>query len=379
MDEAAFHDLVESVYDLALEPAALPDLLRRLADAFGAHAASFAREHMESGRGDGYALGLDPIVPGQYFDHYSTCNVLRRIDNVRERMKTFVPTVMVDEESLPKSELVETEFYVDFLKPAGIHSVITIGLWNRGLEVCVLDLFRPANRTSFGAAELELAFALQPHLIRAFRLGAKVADAQQLGRGLATALDQSWRAMIILDRDGRLRHANAAGERILAQRCGLDVAAGRLIARDAVDSGRLQALIAAAAAGAGGSMSVRRPGGRTPLSLTVTPVSAERTAPYLGDPGIVVCVTDADLATCVPERRLAELYGLTSAQAKVARALLDGRSLREAADALELSIFTVRAHLARIFEKTGARRQAELVALLSRGVDAQAGFVSRPG
>ena len=370
MDEAGFRDLVESVYDLALEPAALPDLLRRLADAFGAHAVAFAREHMESGRGDGYALGLDPVVPGQYFDYYSTRNVLRRIDNVRERMENFVPTVTVDEESLPKNELVETEFYVDFLKPAGIHSVITIGLWNRGLEVCVLDLFRPANRTSFSTEEVELAFELQPHLIRAFRLGAKVADAQQLGRSLATALDQSSHGVIILDRDGRVRHANAAGERMLAQRCGLDVVAGRLIARDALDSGRLQGLIATAAAGAGGSMSVRRPGGQAPISLTVTPVSAERAAPYLGDPGIVVCATAPDFAAGVPERRLAELYGLTGAQAKVARALLDGRSLREAADTLELSIFTVRAHLARIFEKTGARRQAELVALLTRGIAA---------
>src|SRR5215469_1840198 len=161
MDEAAFHDLVESVYDLALEPAALPDLLQRLADAFGANAASFTREHMESGRGDGYALGLDPVVPGQYFDYYSTRNVLRRIDNIRERMRTFVPTVTVDQECFPKNELVETEFYCDFLRPAGIHSLITIGLWNRELEFCGLDIYRPRNRADFGEAELELAFALQ--------------------------------------------------------------------------------------------------------------------------------------------------------------------------------------------------------------------------
>lgn len=371
MDEAAFHDLVESVYDLALEPAALPDLLRRLADAFGAHAASFAHEHMESGRGDGYALGLDPIVPALYFDYYSTRNVLRRIDNARERMKAFVPTVVVDEETLPKHELVETEFYVDFLKPAGIHSLITVGLWNRDLEVCALDLYRPRHRPAFDETEVALACALQPHLIRAFRLGAKVADAQQLGRGLAAALDQSVNGMIILDREGHVRHANAVGERILAGRCGLDVFGGRLIARDMLDSARLQALIAGAAAGGGGSMSARR-NGRAPLTLTVTPVSAERSAPYLGDPGVIVCVTDPELAVEVPETRLSELYGLTGAQAKVARALMDGRSLREAADALELSVFTVRAHLARIFEKTGTNRQAELVALLSRGVPASA-------
>jgi DNA-binding CsgD family transcriptional regulator len=47
-------------------------------------------------------------------------------------------------------------------------------------------------------------------------------------------------------------------------------------------------------------------------------------------------------------------------------ALFEGQSLRDAAETLGLSIFTVRAHLAHIFDKTGVGRQAELVALLTR-------------
>jgi DNA-binding CsgD family transcriptional regulator len=51
----------------------------------------------------------------------------------------------------------------------------------------------------------------------------------------------------------------------------------------------------------------------------------------------------------------------------VTRSLVDGRSPRQTAEALGVSFFTVRAHLAQIYEKTGARRQAELVALVTRG------------
>jgi len=75
---------------------------------------------------------------------------------------------------------------------------------------------------------------------------------------------------------------------------------------------------------------------------------------------------DPEAAAEVSEAQIADVFGLTAGQAKVARALLTGRSPRQTAEALGLSFFTVRAHLARIFEKTGTSRQAELVALMSR-------------
>ncbi|MFI4933835.1 MAG: LuxR C-terminal-related transcriptional regulator [Caulobacterales bacterium] len=371
MDDGAFDDLIERVYDMALEPELWPGLLERLTVLFGGHAGSLVEENMESGRGGGLTLGLDSEVPQLYFGYYASRNVLRRIENPRERMVGFRPVITVDEESMPKSELARTEFYNDFLRPAGIHSVMTIGLWGRGVDFGGLDVYRPRGRASFSSVDRELASVLHPHLIRAFRLSGKLAETRQLNAGFAEALDQSPYGLMLLDEAGKIRHANTVASRMLADPgAGLKVFGGRLTATTPDDARRLGALIAGAGAAdqprVGGSMAVRRPSERAPLSVVVAPLSADRVAMFHRGPAVVVCVTDPEAASSVSETFLRDLFGLTAGQAKVAGALMDGQSPRQAAEALGLSFNTVRAHLAQIFAKTGVNRQAELVALMTR-------------
>ncbi|MGH7750111.1 MAG: response regulator transcription factor, partial [Candidatus Dormibacteria bacterium] len=57
---------------------------------------------------------------------------------------------------------------------------------------------------------------------------------------------------------------------------------------------------------------------------------------------------------------------LTPAESRVAIALFEGLTKAQIARKLDLSFFTVRGHLARVFDKTRVHRQAELVALISR-------------
>jgi DNA-binding CsgD family transcriptional regulator len=60
------------------------------------------------------------------------------------------------------------------------------------------------------------------------------------------------------------------------------------------------------------------------------------------------------------------LFGLSAAEARLAQLLARGESVESAARALDVKPTTARSQLAAIFEKTGTRRQAKLVALLSR-------------
>ncbi|AGB73841.1 transcriptional regulator, LuxR family (plasmid) [Rhizobium tropici CIAT 899] len=57
--------------------------------------------------------------------------------------------------------------------------------------------------------------------------------------------------------------------------------------------------------------------------------------------------------------------GLTRAEADVAWEILKGDGRDAAATRLGIAAATMRAHLTHIFEKTGVRRQAELVRLMS--------------
>ena len=61
-------------------------------------------------------------------------------------------------------------------------------------------------------------------------------------------------------------------------------------------------------------------------------------------------------------------FGFTPAEARLVLRLVSGDSLRSAAKALGIQYETVRTHLKSIFQKTGTRRQAELVILLIRAL-----------
>jgi DNA-binding CsgD family transcriptional regulator len=80
-----------------------------------------------------------------------------------------------------------------------------------------------------------------------------------------------------------------------------------------------------------------------------------------------VFVVDPDLPIEVDGERLCQLYGLTRVESNLARLIAEGRTVEEAAAALRIAVNTARAYLKRVFDKTGVRRQAELVRLLLAG------------
>jgi DNA-binding CsgD family transcriptional regulator len=107
-------------------------------------------------------------------------------------------------------------------------------------------------------------------------------------------------------------------------------------------------------------------GSIAPLAVTVAPVRLPAMTILGGAAAVIVCVTDTEAGVKLPEQRLRDLFGLTPAEARLA--LFEGATLNEAAESLKISRFTAQNHLARIFEKTGANRQATLIQLMMRAV-----------
>ncbi len=113
---------------------------------------------------------------------------------------------------------------------------------------------------------------------------------------------------------------------------------------------------ALAALGRHGRLGVARPSGASPWMIDVVP----RT----GEAGVAILVTDTQARRAPAEDALARGFGLTPAKAPLAASLAAGSSLAEHARKRRIAMPTARTHLAHVFEKTGCRRQAELVAVL---------------
>ena len=81
-------------------------------------------------------------------------------------------------------------------------------------------------------------------------------------------------------------------------------------------------------------------------------------------PMAVIFVNDPDKNNRPTVVQLREKFGMTPAEAGFAVEILNGDGIQAAADRLSISKATARTHLSRIFDKTGTRRQAELVRVL---------------
>ena len=366
-------EFLDLVYGAAVEPALWAPVMERFADAIGGDKGWLSLLNLISGRGGGVTTRIDPIQVERFNEHFADRNPLHLVDDPRGFLEGWAPRILTDEDWMSKSTLVKTEYYNDFMKPQEIHSCMMIRLAKHGVETATINITRPQHRGQFDRAELEFAESLHPHFIRAFDLGQKLTMNKALTSGFATVFDESVHGLFLVTADGRVQHMNPAAEAMVAARRGLQVCSGRLAARDASAARAFQALIGRAGsrdaeARTGGSMPLAVAGSVAPLAVTVAPVRLPAMAILGGAPTVIVCVTDTEAGMKLPEQRLRDLFGLTPAEARLALALFEGATLNEAAEGLKISRFTAQNHLARIFEKTGANRQATLVQLMMRAV-----------
>lgn len=376
MDEAVVGEFLDQTYGAALAPGLWPAVIERFADLVHAESAALIWQNQATRQGQGISARLDPRALGAYFGGFAMRHPSQRwTHSPRDRLRHFVPHIVADDDAMPKDALMRTPFYNDFMRPFDLHSVVRMGLTTRADDAAFLMVARPRRRERFADPDLSLARHLHAHLIRAFELGQRLADQSALAGLSGDLMDRSTHALMVLAEDGRLRHANAAARGLLAGHSGLGLLAGRLIAGNPAATARLRVLVGQAAdsdpaARRGGSMTLPMPGRSLPLSVIVSPVRAEP-ALFLGlGPSVLVSVTDLQAAVPVAEQRLRDIFDLTRAESRVAIALFDGASPKEAAEQLGVSFHTVRGHLVRIYEKTGTSRQAELVRLIARVADA---------
>ncbi|TWS96631.1 helix-turn-helix transcriptional regulator, partial [Reyranella sp. CPCC 100927] len=117
-----------------------------------------------------------------------------------------------------------------------------------------------------------------------------------------------------------------------------------------------------------GALQLEGAGPRDPAIAVVAPLRGralqavrEEGMPQAGAVVFVSPRRAADMAPTV----LAQLYGFSPAESRVALRIARGEPIPAVAAALGLSINTVKTHTRQIFDKTGVRRQAEFCGALA--------------
>jgi DNA-binding CsgD family transcriptional regulator/PAS domain-containing protein len=378
---AGYEEVLDLIYASAADAALWPQLLERFAALLGGHAAALRSYHIVSEAGLVLAAGLDAGELDAKFRAFASCNPLKSPPETLERLRRdalktpYVPGAKRDVEWLPKEDFIRTEYYNDFYRQFDIHSDVSIGLTAGDGYWTGIDIYRPKRHELFTDEDMALLAMLHPHLVRALELGRRLSAGSGVGLGMAQMFDLAPDGLFLLDRDARIRHMNVAGQRFVASRDGLNIVGGRLAGLDHRSTERLQALVWRAGAPdgdarAGGSMAIRTPSRALPLSI-IAPIGADQAHPLFAGPAVILCIADLEADVSLPQQNLRELFGLTAAESRVAIALFEGLDPKAASEALDLSLATVRTHLAHIFGKTGAANQAGLARLMMRVLGAR--------
>jgi DNA-binding CsgD family transcriptional regulator len=364
--DSALSRLVAGIYDAVLDPASWPEVLAASAAYVGGQSAALASTdtvskactvHHQFGfdrryvqRYEGEYWKFDPVAPSPYLPTEKLTSVSDYLSDHEFRGGRFC------------QEWLEPQDWID-----GTSVVL-----ERSATSC--SIFVVARHRTRGFVDDEMSermLLIAPHIRRAVAISNVIDRAQAKTATFADILDGLSAAVFLMDADGRIVHANVAGRTTLAANDFLYAASDRLVARDAAIDGALRAEFAAAARH---DPAVRGRG------ITVSLISSDceryvaHVLPLISGAGHRGIANSAVAALFVrkaavekpslPES-IARYYKLTPTEIRVLEGIVEVGGGPEVAGALGVAGSTVKTHLHRLYQKTGTRRQTDLVKLVT--------------
>lgn len=361
MNDQENHDsLVRSLYEAALNPAAWSDSLPEMARQSGAdNIHLLVWDPVRPEPSFSLAPGMTEDMEMSYRAHYGAIDPRRLLVSERAAGNWMACHHHFDARTVGRSE-----FFQDYLIPGGIRYLLgTCLVRHGGLDVFV-GMHRAPGRQPFSDAELHLVRRLTGHFQQAVRLWLGTEDLRQQAAIGGQGMDAVELGIVAIDTDGRVKYANRYAEALMREGKLLHVRQGKLAATEPGDAQRLQgALRQAATTRHGQSLglgSVKR-ADTSPCHVVVVPIGPEGPLAMCVNPArLLVLISYTRRRRMLTVQQLMLIFGLSPAEARLARSLGAGDSMDSYAKTAGLSINTVKTQLQSIFAKTGTTRQAEL-------------------
>lgn len=356
LQEKRYDELVGLCYECILDDSVWPVLLDKLLIASGRQQGMLTLWESGEGLRASSIYRCDPVSIAAYNDYYS------RLDLTPKYMNLDLNGIWYhDDQSIDARVRATHPYYQEFLYffgHAGLSCLKLNGTTDDGVG-SYLTILPNSDARPPTAAKQRLLQRLAPHLLRAARLSNHV---KALSHGIQQRnilLDNSPTPVWLTDSEGHLLHCNRAAEAVLRSPVRPLVVKGQRLCRPSQDNALRALLSRAASPGHAGILPLEKGGEQ---QLLATPVAAH--APCNATfqrPLVMLTLLQKPRASI-----LVQLFKLSPAENRLAELLAQGLKPDECADALCVSINTVRSQLRAIFQKTGTSRQSELIGLIHR-------------
>ncbi len=347
--------------EVVIDPGAWPRIMDDLSKAVGATGAVLLQSDNRTPDVP-YSHEIEELRHRYFGDNWHTHD-LRAIRGVPYLLNGN--SIVTDQDILTPDDIRKAPFYNELCDPLGFHWFAAIKFF-AGPAMWGLSIQRTRCQGLFDEEEKLILAELSDRLTEVASLATAVG---RIALSSATsALDKVQQPAIAVDRFGRVLDVHAAASHMFDKH--LNIKSNRLAAADQAAARSLERLndqlrTSSDLSTLSAQPVVIRRGKKNPVVIRVLPIHGAASSPFMGARALLVLL-DLHAKDLPDPGLLAQAFGLTGAEAKLAARLGAGQSIERAAEQLGVSLSTARTQLKAVFAKTNTHRQAELVALIGR-------------
>jgi len=371
---AQFSALIHLIYAASAEPQRWPEALTAIAKAMKSRQAILFTPFVDIHNGGLlFSWQIDErfvsLWSGKYIDHDIWSQSAQRKGLWHEG------AVLVDEDLTTQEVLRASIWYREFLIHMGI-ARLCVGIvfgGAPGLPGTVLSVYRGPEDKPFAQEERDLMQLLVPHLSRALGLMHRLSLARHQVASMRAALDRLSVGVFLLNQHLDVIYANTAGRQVLARKDGIGTDQQTRLTATGLGTGslrledwlaRMVSLPKLERGGFDDTFDVARHKSKTRYSVQCCPLEPQD--PLFSGEGAhhIVFVTDPQRLELPALAALQRQLGLTPAEARVTKALVQGGTYCEVAATMGVREETIRSQVKSVYAKTRTNTKAGLTRMV---------------
>jgi DNA-binding CsgD family transcriptional regulator/PAS domain-containing protein len=367
LSDEILSSIIGDIYDCVLSPDGWVSVLTRITSAMDAAYTTVALASASDSHGRFAAQSpWDPAQMRVLQEEYGFDD----IPGLKEAVVGDIDTPLTTLSGMSEAELQQTNFYRNWAGPQGLREGCMTKFVHTPDRIGLLGTSIYASRDVISAEEQRFLALLSPHLRRASLIGDLLDQARVTAHFYREALHSLAAPVVLTGADGAILYANGSAEAMLSGQGPILSRNGVLHAQNPMSGKALLEAIAGAAEADGtlGSRGIGLPisaPGRPPAVAYVLPLSEGTARAAFRPARAAIFVSTTTSASPLPEAVLTTLFDLTPTESRVLLKIGGGMGSVATALSLGISENTLKTHLNRIYAKTGAGRQADLVRLLA--------------
>ncbi len=364
------HELIQKIYDAAMDPAAFSDVLQQIADQTGVYGAMVfdCTQHGKERR-VGLQFLSSVYEPEQILQYASENNANEVTDQDRfaDLSSSGNEINLIHDERL-YSDAYQRRTNVEAMRRRGVG-----GRYGALLSKEVWNMDRFAFQTLVGAPlptaeKLAWAERILAHLAKSITIGRSLSQQQTLGIAMTQYLDKLPIGFGILDRSGKLVFSNQEFERISQDNEQVSVTRdGHLTFNAAAQSAELSALLHGEDAHGRFGARPRREALYVAsdedmgLFIEICPISEHPEFDRFGSGTRLISIFDGAASHQIDPETVTRFFPLSKSEVSVLGMVSEGYSNTQIAEMRTRSVETVNSQLKSLLRKTAARNRTELV------------------